>query len=498
MEEGSSGRLSRPQLGKSLFLPLFWVVLALAGAGVYSLEDGSIPGPRDESAPVLVSPLDAQSSPWPLQFFPVPILLTAVVLLICSAFFSASEVAFFSLHRVELGQMRSSPRALRRLAARLMDHPGNLLTSILMGNSVANILLGVTLATPTKAFFDSLAVGPLSSYILSVICCTTIIVFFGEILPKVVVVREAERFALLSAPVIFLVNKLLLPFRQAMIGMVGVAFRVTRFSELKPAPFMTDEEFVGLLSDSEELGVIEKDEREMIEGILEFSDATIDTILVPRPDVIALPVAATVEEALALIRAEQVARIPVYEEDLDHIVGILYAKDLLPKLARGEFDDPIRPLMRRAHFVPVTTTVAGFVKMAQQLRTHLVVVVDEYGGTEGIVTLKDALSEVVGELGSEDEVAEESCVLVSEGIYDMEGSFPLDELQELTGIVLEDSEHTTVAGFLMAQSHRILAQGDRYEYAGLQFEVLEVDGKRVAKLRVVVPGGPVQQTGVEP
>jgi putative hemolysin len=255
---------------------------------------------------------------------------------------------------------------------------------------------------------------------------------------------------------------------------------------MTPAPFITDDEFLSVLSEGEATGAIERGEREMIQGILEFSEVMLKEVLVPRPDMIALHEAATIREAVDLFREQEYARMPVYRENLDDITGILYAKDLLPFAEQSDVDRPITPLLRKAHFVPETMTVAGFVKMAQRLRTHMAIVVDEYGGTEGLITLQDALREVVGDIGDDVEEGSPGYTKLQEGVYRIDGSLSLHELEELTGVPFEDEEHTTVAGFLMDKTDKIPGVGDRIEHAGVKFTVEKMDGKRVALLRLQV------------
>lgn len=425
------------------------------------------------------------------------ILAGAALLVACSAFFSASELAFYSLHQVRLRGMRESTLMADRLAARLMDHPSNLLTTILMGNCVVNVLLGAVLgARVEEAFQEHLPLPGWISYALAVGTCTGCIVFLGEIIPKIMVVHHSERFARVVAIPIFLIDRLFMPLRSGLLYFVGLLFRVTRFSQVRPGPFMTDEEFLTVLSEGEATGVIEEDERHMIQGIMQFSDVTVKEVLVPRPDMTVLEVEATVGEALEVIRKHDFARIPVYEEDLDHIVGILFAKDLLPKVIRARLEDPIRPLLHKVHFVPETMSCADYLRSAQRLHSHIAIVVDEYGGTEGLVTLHDALREVVGEFV---EVGDKELPLYEEvgpGVYRLDGRLPLDDLEQLSGQPVEDEEHTTVAGFLMKQADKVPARGDRIKHGDIVYIVEEMKGKRVSRVRMQLPRERVRGTAL--
>ena len=426
------------------------------------------------------------------QILTPPAILGTILLLVLSAFFSACEVAYFSLHKIQLLAMADSDHLLDRLAARLMEKPSDLLTTILMGNSIVNVLLSVVLATRVEELFsDVLSLPPVAAYILAVLIGTGALIFFGEITPKVLVVRMSERFARDAALPLVLADKILYPLRHAMMGLIRFLFKVTRFSEVRPAPFMTDEEFMSLISESEASGAIETDEREMIESILEFNDSAVREILIPRPDITALSRQATVGEALEIFREHGFSRMPVYRGTIDHITGVLIAKDLLSAKEAGKLDASIKPYLREPTFVPETMTVARFVKSAQKTRTHLAIVVDEFGGTEGLVTLQDAIREVVGDIGEEDHKEREDVPVtqIAEGVYHVDGSMPLDELQELTGVNINDDSHTTVAGFLMEQNDKVPEKGDEISHEGITYTVESVDGKRVERMKIEIPPG---------
>jgi CBS domain containing-hemolysin-like protein len=413
--------------------------------------------------------------------------VAVVVLLGFSAFFSGSETALFSIHKVRLRGMKEEPGISGRLVARMMDHPARLLTTILVGNMIVNTLTSVLLGTRIENLFQGyfgLSAG--SAYLMAVGVCTGILVLFGEITPKVFAVRTSEMFARFTVLPLIGVEVLLRPLQALLLRLTGFLFRITRFHEIQVAPFITDEEFKSVLSEGEAHGVIEEEERQMIQGILEFTDARVREILVPRPDVVAVPEDATVAEALSVFREHEFSRMPVYSEDLDDITGILVAKDLLPSFAQGELSRPVKTLVRPPYFVPETMTVQQFVKDAQRHRTHLAAVVDEYGGTAGIVTLQDAIEEVVGDILDEDEQEAPAYELLSPGEYRLKGSLTLDKLSELVGVSIEDEEHTTVAGFLMYQTHKIPEVGDQLQYSGLLFTVEACDGKRASAVRIRV------------
>jgi len=461
----------------------FWLFVGLMAIGAQS----GAPAPVETAA-------DAVGTVRWWDVFTPGIIVTTLVLVCLSAFFSASEIAFFSLHKLQLRSMNEEAGFGGALVYRLMKHPGNLLTTILMCNSIVNVLLSVVFAPPVERYFAEVVLLPATaSYPIAMLVTTGFLVFFGEIFPKVFVVRASESYARVAVFPIFIVDRLMRPLRNLLIGLTGLLFKFTRFSEMTPAPFITDEEFVSLLTEGEASGVIEQEERRMIQSIIEFGDDMVREILVPRPDMLVVKADATVAEALDLIKEKQYSRIPIVGENIDEIVGILYAKDLLHLAEEGEVDQTVGELGRPPHYVPETMTVSEFVKTAQKTRTHLAIVVDEFGGTEGLVTLEDALREVVGAIEEEEHVEPHSMVQTGDHEYEVDGGYPLDDLEELTGLRLDTPVHMTVAGFMIEQQDRLPEQDDTLDHEGVNFRVLEMDGRRVARMRITITEDALQR-----
>lgn len=446
-----------------------WTMLSEASAGDAISGTGSSAGPL-----------------WH-QYLPFPVLAVVAFLLAMSAFFSSCETAFLSIRRPRLRAMREESKLSARLVVEMLDNPGRLLTTILVGNLLVNTLIGVVLGTRVEnALHQAVQLPAAASYAAAIVVTTGVLLFFGEITPKVFAVRFSERYARVAVYPLIAVSRILAPVRDGMLRVTDFIFRITRFHELRAAPFITDEELRTLLSNSDEQGDIEEEGRQMIRRILEYHDAQLREIVTPRPDIVAVAEDATVEEALELYRAHEYSRIPIYREDLDHITGVLFAKDLLPCLSEGELESPVKTVARPPHFVPETMSVQGFIREAQRLRAHLAIVVDEFGGTEGIVTLHDAIEQVVGAIGDEDEEEERLFEKLGEQRYRVDGSLPLDELSELVGVSLEDEEHQTVAGFLMNKSDKVPQVGDQITVSGVSFTVERMEGKRAATLLVEV------------
>ncbi len=432
-------------------------------------------------------------------FFPPGALIAVAALLGCSAFFSGSETALFSIHRLRLRALREEQSFTGRLVVQLLDDPGRLLTTILVGNVLVNVLIGAIVGTRVEGFLEAVTAWPaFASYVGATLILTAILLFFGDILPKVVAVHAPERFARAVVVPLEAVRWMLTPLCGMLLRLTDLLFKVVRFHEFRAAPFITDDELRSVLSDSEAHGVLEEEERQMIEGILEFSDVLVREILVPRPSVIAIEEDADIEKALDILREHDCSRLPVYREDLDHIVGLLVAKDMLPHMTEGKKGCPIRPLLRPVHFVPETMTVRQFVRDAQRHRTHMAVVVDEYGGTSGIVTLHDAIQEVVGDILDAGDEESFDYVQLDANTYRVAGNLPVDELSELVGVEFEDAEHTTVAGLLMNIAEKLPDPGDSVTWLGMRFTVESCEGKRVSIVRVERLQGPGAAEGETP
>ena len=430
-----------------------------------------------------------------LSIFSPNILFSLVVLLLSSAYFSASEVAFFSISNIRLRSLSGSKHLSGREVAKLMQHPNRLLITILIGNMIVNVLISVLLPSHmVDMFVDMFGYPAITANVLTILISTFILVFFGEIMPKVIAVRMSETFAKVAVFPMILIDRLLNPVRIAVLGFTDFLFTITRFNDIKAAPFITDDEFFSVLSDSEAKGVIEEEEEQMIQGILESGDAMLREILVPRPDVIAIEESSHVRDALNLFKQHEFSRMPVYKDNMDNIVGTLFAKDLLTHIFKEAYDRPIKPLLRRANFVPSTMTIQAFMRDAQRKHMHLAIVADEFGGTEGIVTLEDAIEEIVGDIqDTSDEQEAPKIARISESIYRIDGGLPLDELSESIGVELEEGSHETLAGFFIEHTNKIPEQGDSLHHDNVLLEVAEVEGKRASSFTLTLqrPSGEV-------
>ena len=396
-------------------------------------------------------------------------ILIFLVLVICSAFFSASETAYTSLNTVRMKRMASDGDARAAKVLKLADRYESLISTILIGNNIVNILAS---ALATVLFVRTLGNAGVSA---ATAVTTVVILLFGEVTPKSIAKDHAETIALKFYPVLFAITKLFTPFNwllgcwQKLIGKV-----------VKPAEDhgFTEEELITIVEEAENEGEIDAHESELIRSAIEFTDVDVEEILTPRVDVEAIELDATDEQIMDAFRAG-FSRLPVYQETVDNIVGILHEKDYY--FNRGE--KSIAELMTQPTFVPEAAKVSDLLKLLQKSKTHMAVVVDEYDGVTGIVTMEDILEELVGEIWDEhDEIVEDYRAL-PDGAYMVSGGANLDDMLELFGI---DKEYdpVTVNGWVQESLGRFPQAGDSFEADGLRITVEKAEKRRAAEVRV--------------
>lgn len=296
--------------------------------------------------------------------------------------------------------------------------------------------------------------------------------------PRAIGQRHAPTLAIAGALTLMLLRWLTGPLRY-------LALRLGPRMEGRAVPVINEAELRTLVDAGEEGGAIEATEKEMIVSIFELHDTVVGEIMVPRPDMVAIPVTASLSEALNVILQAGYSRIPVYEGTIDHIVGVLYAKDLLRLMRDGIQEASLKELLRPPYFVPEGKRIVDLLREMQQRKVHMAIVVDEYGGVAGLVTIEDILEEIVGEIQDEFDRSEEPLVLpIGEHMYLFDGRVDLDEVRELLGVTLSAEGADTLAGYVYERLGRIPTAGETFQEEGLEFRVEEVLGRRIRKIRV--------------
>ncbi len=397
-------------------------------------------------------------------------IISLIALVALSAFFSASETAYTGLNRARLKSMASGGDRRAEKALKLSEDYDRLLAGILVGNNIVNIL-SASLAT---VLFVRLVGG--AGVSLSTAVMTVVVLMFGEIAPKSIAKDRPEQLALAFYPALNLILFILTP----------VIFLVTRWQKLVYRVFkrpeergITEEELITIVEEAESDGEIDEHESELIRSAIEFGDLTAEDILTPRVDVTAVDVEDSPDQIARAFEASGRSRVPVYEESIDHIVGILHEKDFY----RLRDTKPLREMMAAPLCVMPSTPLGTLLKLLQKTKNHLAVVVDEYGGVMGIVTMEDILEELVGEIWDEHDEVVEQIVEAGENRWRISGAASLDDVRELFPIA-EDFDSVTVNGWVLEVLGRFPNPGDSFDYEGLKVTVEKVAHRRVEWITV--------------
>src|SRR5436309_12525160 len=397
-------------------------------------------------------------------------LLILIVALILCAIASAAETALTSISRIKLKNLVESgdPKAIK--IDRLLANPNTYLSTILVVNSVA-VIVASSMATVLALRFS-----PAFGELIATILISLVVLIFCEITPKTAAVQNPLRWARALVAVVSGVAWLLRPFVIALSAITNSLVRLMGGQMKHRGPFVTEEELRLLVTVGEEEGVLEEEETEMIHSIFEFADTTVREVMIPRIDMITLESDATVDEAVDLALQAGYSRIPVYGESIDDIIGVLYTKDMLKQLREGHNTLPIRELVRPPYFVPESKKLDDLLHEIRQKRTHMAIVVDEYGSVAGLVTIEDLVEEIVGDIQDEYDREENLYEQVSQFEYIFNAKINLDEFNELMNTDLENEGYDTLGGFLLGQLDKIPVAGDTITFKNLTFTVLTTRG----------------------
>ena len=394
------------------------------------------------------------------------------VCLLFSAYFSATETAFSSASTTRLKTLAEKGNANAALACRLLEQYDRLLSTILIGNNIVNI---ATASIGTVLFVHHYGDAGAT---ISTVVVTVVVLIFGEISPKSIAKDCAERFAMFSAPILRVLIWVLLPLNLLFSlwkRLLAKAFRLNGESK------MSQEELLMLVDEVQQGGSIDKSEGELLRNAIEFSEQQAKDILIHRVDLAALPVTASWEETAALFTNTKYSRLLVYQDSIDHILGTIHRKDFY--VGCGVTGKPIAELLSPTIFAPENEPISLLLKKMQQGKTHVAVVVDEYGGTCGIVTMEDILEELVGEIWDEHEQEEIPIRETAEHTYLVDAGMDFDDFADFF-YLKTDSEMVSVSGWVMERCGGVPESGDRFTYDDLDVLVVKVDHHRIEELRV--------------
>jgi putative hemolysin len=394
--------------------------------------------------------------------------------LMAAAFSALAEAALASVSRLQLKQMLASGQTRAQAAEALSREPARYLAALLILKLLSFIIVSVAALLWTQQITASRTV-------VWTVLGSLLALVITQFVPRALVVGEREnQIAVVIAPIVRSLALLLSPITSLML-------RAGQSSVPNGEPvenlFLSEGGLRFLLNGSEEETIIEKEEKKMIASIFEFGETLVREVMVPRIDVVAINIETPMLEAADVILRGGHSRVPVYRESVDNVQGILYAKDLLRYLRDGRTDVPLGKILRPAYFIPESKKVDELLQELQHRRVHMAVVVDEYGGTAGIVTIEDLLEEIVGEIQDEYDVEHPTVEPVDENEYLFDARVPLDEVNELLKVELPTEGGDTLGGFIYSQLGKVPAVGDTIEYSGIAIEVLSVAGRRIKQVR---------------
>ncbi|TKJ37607.1 hypothetical protein CEE37_13930 [candidate division LCP-89 bacterium B3_LCP] len=412
------------------------------------------------------------------------LLLSLGIGLVLSAFFSSAETAFFSLTKSILAELKEAKDPRSRRVVRLIERPKELLITILSGNALVNVAVAVIAAFLALHICGITGFPASAGLAIEVILVTGIILILGEITPKIVALKHAQTWAMWVALPVDITRRILFPLTKCLDFLARTVSRSLGVEHRRLS--LSEDEIKALVEVSEERGALDEEEKEMIQGIFEISETTVKEIMIPRVDIACLPITSTMQDVIKLVKENGHSRIPIFNENLDKIAGIVHVKDLLPYFDNGDNQVELAQVIREVIFVPEGKKIDDLLHQFQQEKAHMAIVVDEYGGTAGLVTLEDVLEEIVGEIQDEYDREVPLSHWLDENTLIADARINIGELNELIGedLIPETEDYETLGGFIFSQTGDLPGPKESLDYHDYHFVVEELSGRRIGKIRI--------------
>ena len=408
----------------------------------------------------------------------LPLFILLVLLVFMSAFFSSSETALINLSKIRLKHLVKEKVKNADKLEKLYEDSNKLIGAILIGNNIVNVATSSIATIITTSRFSNAGLG------ISVGLTTLVILIFGEITPKNLALKNSESISLFVAPIILFLVRIFTPILFILNSISNLLSSLLGQRNDDKKPTITQDELKTIVDVSNQEGVLETDETEMIQNIFEFKDLTVDDIMIQRRDIVAISSEMSYDEIIDVFKNRQLSRLPIYEDTIDDIIGVLYAKDLFfTEQSKEDFD--IKAVMREPVFVNEFVKISDFFKKMQQIKTHIAIVLDEYGGVAGIVTMEDLVESIVGDIYDEYDQQDEEVRKLKENIYVINGNSKLTEIQDLLQVELVSKDYESLGGYLMDKMGKIPTQGDIYEDENFKFIISSMDKNRINKVKVI-------------
>ncbi|HEV3400331.1 MAG TPA: hemolysin family protein [Acidimicrobiales bacterium] len=411
-------------------------------------------------------------------------MVTAIVALImAAAFLAMAETSLTRINRVKAISLVEEDRRGSPALLRLVEHPEQFLTPVLLLVLLCHLTAATLVGIVSERKFGAVGVIVATAFEVVIIFVT------AEAVPKTFAVQHPDRTSLLVAPVVSMIVRFP-PIRLISRSLIWLSNVIVPGKGLKEGPFVSEEELLAMADVAVEEDVIEREERQLIHSIIEFGDTVVREVMIPRPDMVAVESRASTSDVMEVVMSAGRSRIPVYEQGIDDIAGIVYAKDLMRAMRDGKGDEQVRNLVRPARFVPETKRVAELLPEMQKEKAHMAIVVDEYGGTAGLVTLEDLIEELVGEIVDEYDVEESPVEPLPNGDVRVNARMPIDELNELLQVEFPEGDYDTVGGLVYNLLGHVPTEGETVDYDGHSLRAEKVQGRRIGRVRITKPAPP--------
>ncbi|GAB4390751.1 MAG: hemolysin family protein [Thermodesulfovibrionales bacterium] len=409
-------------------------------------------------------------------------LIIIVVSLVAIAVLSSSESSFIAVNKYRIRYLLDKGDTRARAVQRILDRHDRLFSAVILSGNLFTVLassLGTALAIRY--------LGREAGVVAATVIMTYLTVVFGELTPKTFAVSYSEKVSLRLARPMELYIRLISPLVWVFRTSANLILRVFGVKEKPHYPFVTEDEIKAMIRIGEEVGTIEEEERTMLHRVFEFGDTEVSEIMVPRTEIVAIPEDSTVQDAMKLVSEKGYSRYPVIRENIDNVTGLLYTKDILIKMAEEPINGvPISQFIREAYYIPENKMVTELLDEMQRKKFQIAIVMDEYGGTAGLVTLEDIIEEIVGGLQDEFEAieAEKDIEVIDERTFVVAGQTGLDEINELVGSDLKSDDFNTIGGFVFGLFGRLPKVGEQVRFHALRFLILEMEDRKISKVKI--------------
>ena len=394
-----------------------------------------------------------------------------------SAVLALSETAFVRASRIRLLNLTEEGDRRAERVLRLLEHPEQTLNAVLLVLLACQMVSATLLGTVLEPSFGAAGVA------LGIVIEIVVVFTFAEVAPKTFAVQHTERAVMMVSGLLSFLTRFP-PLRALTRGFIGLANVVLPGKGLRTGPFVTEQEILTMADVAAQEAAIETEERELIHSIFDFGDTVVREVMVPRPDMVGVDADVTVDEAIRMAISAGKSRLPAYHETTDDIVGLVFLKDLVTRSGSGEGNESVRHVLRPANFVPESKRIAELLRAMQTEKFHMAIVIDEHGGTAGLVTMEDLLEEIVGEITDEYDTDEPSVERLAGGALRVPGRTPIDEINELLGEELPSGEWDTVGGLVFDALGHVPTEGECARVNGFVFCAERVQGRRIVSVRV--------------